>query len=333
VVVRELHRCHDATLRRLDSLTSDATHLAAFEGRDWVQLIFAGAVWGASFVFIAAGLDHFSPGVVTVGRLALGCLALGLLRSARTVRIDRADWPRVVLVGVTWLAFPMTLFPIAQQHISSGLAGMLNGSVPVFAAIITSFGLRRLPGRSQLIGLGVGALGIVLLGLPAMSDGGSSALGVVLVVLACLSYGVAVTINVPLAQKYGSIPTFWRAQMVGLVLTLPYGAWGLTHGSEWNAKSAGAVVVLGVFGTALAFVAMVGLSARVGATRASSLTYFEAIIALALGALVRGEQVVALELTGCGVLLLGAWFISRDDRPLVVPDDDADEAAATLVVT
>jgi drug/metabolite transporter (DMT)-like permease len=87
-----------------------------------------------------------------------------------------------------------------------------------------------------------------------------------------------------------------------------------------------------VFGTALAFVAMVGLSARVGATRASSLTYFEAIIALALGAIVRDEQIVALELTGCGVLLLGAWFISRDDRPLAVPPDATDEAATTLAV-
>lgn len=317
-------------LSRLDSITTDATHLDAFEVRDWTQLIFAGSVWGASFIFIAAGLDHFSPGVVTIARLAFGCITLGMFRSARTVKIDRADWPRVVLVGVTWLALPMTLFPIAQQHISSGLAGMLNGSVPVFAAIITSLGLRRLPGRWQMVGLATGVVGIVLLGLPAMSDGGSSAVGVALVVLACLSYGVAVTINVPLAQKYGSIPTFWRAQMIGLVLTLPYGAWGLTHGSEWNLKSAAAVTVLGVFGTALAFVAMVGLSARVGATRASSLTYFEAIVALALGAIVRDESIVALELTGCAVLLLGAWFISRDERPSspAILDDVPEELEA-----
>jgi drug/metabolite transporter (DMT)-like permease len=324
-------------VRRLDSLTSDATHLAAFEARDWTQLVFSGIVWGASFIFIASGLDHFAPGVVTVARLALGCITLGLFPSARSVRIDRKDWPRVVLVGITWLAFPMTLFPIAQQHISSGLAGMLNGSVPVFAAIVTSIGLLRLPGRWQLAGLGTGAVGIVLLGLPALSDGGSSALGVVLIVAACVSYGVAVTINVPLAQKYGAIPTFWRAQMIGLVLTAPYGAWGFTHGSEWNTKSAAAVLVLGTLGTALAFVAMVTLSARVGATRASSLTYIEAIVALVLGAIVRDEAIRALELTGCGVLLMGAWLISRDDRPLSratsegVPPVEPGDVATTLV--
>ena len=333
-MVPQRSRCHDGRLSRLDSITADATHRDAFEVRDWTQLVFAGMVWGASFIFIAAGLDHFSPGVVTVVRLALGCITLGLFRSARTVRIDREDWPRVVLVGITWLAFPMTLFPIAQQHISSGLAGMLSGAVPLFAAIITSIGLRRLPGRWQLTGLATGALGVVLLGLPALSDGGSSAVGVLLVVVACLSYGVAVTINVPLAQKYGSIPTFWRAQMVGLILTVPYGLWGFTHGSEWNVKSASAVLVLGTFGTALAFVAMVALSARVGATRASSLTYFEAIVALALGAIVRDEAIRALELAGCAVLLLGAWFISRGDRSSpVVTDATEPHAAATLAVS
>ena len=93
--------------------------------------------------------------------------------------------------------------------------------------------------------------------------------------------------------------------------------------------------MLGTFGTALAFVAMVGLSARVGATRASSLTYFEAIVALMLGAIVRDEAIRALELAGCAVLLLGAWFISRDDRPLVdgdAHDDPAPDEPATILV-
>ena len=122
------------------------------------------------------------------------------------------------------------------------------------------------------------------------------------------------------------------------MITAPYGLWGVTHGSEWNVRSATAVAVLGTFGTALAFVAMVRLSARVGATRASSLTYFEAIVALVLGAIVRDERIRPLELLGCAVLLLGAWLISRGDRaPVTIAvhqvDPDSPEAATTLVAT
>jgi drug/metabolite transporter (DMT)-like permease len=296
---------------RRDGITNLGTHHDAFEARDWVQLTFSGLVWGASFIFIAEGLESFAPGLVTFARILIGALTLSLVPGARRVRIERQDWGRVALVGVTWLALPMTLFPLAQQHISSGLAGMLNGSIPLFAAVVASIALWRLPGRNQVLGLLVGAIGIVLLGLPALGDGGSSASGVLLVVVACLSYGVAVTINVPLAQKYGSVPLFLRAQWVAVILTAPYGVWGAATDTSWDWSSAGAVLVLGAFGTALAFVAMVSLSARVGATRAASLTYLEAIVALALGVAVRGEPIRALEVIGCGVLLAGAWLISR----------------------
>jgi drug/metabolite transporter (DMT)-like permease len=293
-------------------ITSEGTHSDAFEANDWLALWFAGFVWGASFIFISLSLDNFHPGVITFGRIAIGALTLGMFPKARSVRVDRADWPRLVLVGVLWLAFPMTLFPIAQRSISSGLAGMLNGSIPLFAALVGSLALRRLPGRSQIVGLIVGALGIVLLGIPALGDGASSAMGVLLVVVACMSYGVAVTINVPLAQKYGSVATFWRSQLVACVFTVPFALWGLGE-STWNMKSGAALAALGVFGTALAFLAMINLSTRVGSTRSSALTYLEAIIALGLGILIRNEELRLLEVFGCLVLLAGAWLVSRAD--------------------
>ena len=61
-----------------------------------------------------------------------------------------------------WVAIPFTLFPLAEQHITSALTGLLNGSLPIFAAAIGALMLRRWPGRAQAIGLGVGFVGIAL---------------------------------------------------------------------------------------------------------------------------------------------------------------------------
>ncbi len=209
------------TATRRSRLTSEGTHLDAFGTRDWMLLLVSGLVWGSSFIFIAEGVEHFSRAVVTFGRIALGALTLSLFPVARRTRIAREDWPRLMVLSVLWLAFPMTLFPIAQQHISSGLAGMLNGSIPVFAAVVASVSLGRLPGRAQRAGLLVGVVGVVLLGLPALSEGGSSAFGVLLILAACVSYGVAIPANVPLAQRYGAVAVFWRCQLLSLVLTAP----------------------------------------------------------------------------------------------------------------
>jgi drug/metabolite transporter (DMT)-like permease len=297
---------------RLSGLTPVGTQRDAFGRAEWGLLFAPALIWGLSFLFIAEGLKAFHPFVVTFGRIGLGALTLACFPSARRTKIDRADYGHLTAMSVTWLAFPMTLFPLAQQHISSGLAGMLNGSIPLFAALATSMVLRRAPGRPQQLGLALGVVGLALLGWKSLSDGGNSAVGVMMVVVACFSYGWAVTLNVPLTQKYGAVPVFWRCQLISTALTAPLGIFGLTGGrSEWNTRSAGALLILGAMGTAVAFVMMCELSARVGSTRASALTYLEAVIALAVGVLLANEPLVGLEVLGCAILLLGAWSSSR----------------------
>jgi drug/metabolite transporter (DMT)-like permease len=292
-------------------LTAEGTQTDAFGSQEWALLFAAGAIWGASFLQIAEALEGFHPFAVTFARIVIGALTLAVVPASR-VRLPRSAWPRIAAVSVTWLAFPMTLFPIAQQHVSSSLAGMLNGAIPVFAAVVATLLLRRLPGNDQLWALALGLLGVVLVGSPTLGEGGSSALGVVLVLVAVASYGVAVNLAVPLTQAYGAVPVFWRCQLVAAALTAPLGVHGLVD-SDFGWRPSVFLVSLGVFGTAIAFVMMTTLTARVGATRGSTLTYVEAVAALALGVAVRGERVRPIEFVGCGVLLAGAWLAGRTD--------------------
>ena len=71
----------------------------------------------------------------------------------------------------------MTMFPIAEQWISSGVTGMLNGALPLFSAITAAILLRRSPARAQLVGLSVGFVGVVLVSLPSMQGGARTASG------------------------------------------------------------------------------------------------------------------------------------------------------------
>lgn len=294
------------------ALTAEGTNRAAFTRKDWVLLAVPGFIWGASFLQIAESLEGFTPAAVTFGRMLFGFLTLAFVPSARRTKIPRSAWPQLFAVAVTWLAFPMTLFPIAQQHISSSLAGMLNGGIPVFAAIVATILLRRLPGINQRWALLGGICGLAMIGLPSINQGKSSAFGVLLVVIAIASYGIAVNLSVPLTQSYGAIPVFWRCQLIAVVLTAPLGIPGMFK-STFGWRPAFFLISLGVFGTAVAFVCMVTLAARVGATRGAILTYVEAVIALALGVVFRHEKVRAIELAGCAVILGAAWLAGKAD--------------------
>ena len=294
-------------------VTAEGHSAAAFEPFDWMLIAVASVVWGASFLLIAEGLETLEPGVVAFGRLAFGFLALTLVPRARRTKIDPVDRSRIVVLGFVWLAVPMMLFPIAEQWVSSAVAGMLNGAVPLVAALIAAVLLRRAPGRNQLAGLAVGFVGVVAISLPSMQGGSKTALGASLVLVAIVSYGFAGNFVVPLQQRYGSLPVIWRAQMAGMLFTAPYALVGVPDSSlAW--KPVLAVVVLGALGTGLAFVAAGTLFGRVGATRGSVIGYLIPVVALGLGVLFRDEHVAALAIAGLVLVLGGAWLTSRSGR-------------------
>ena len=285
----------------------------AFERREWAFIAAIAVTWGSSFLFIAIGLDAFAPGVVSLARVALGSLTLAVFPRARRPVSDRGDLLRIAFLGQLWIGIPFLLFPIAQQHVDSSVAGMINASMPIAAATWGIVLLRRLPGRSQLIGLLVGFLGIVGVFLPQLRESQATAFGAALLLVAVVMYGLSTHLVVPLQQKYGGLAVIWRAQLSALVLIAPVGLWQLPESTfEWG--PALAMVPLGVLGTGLALVWMADLAGRVGGSRASVAIYLVPIVAIALGVMVRDEQVAPLALGGMVLVLAGAYLTSRAER-------------------
>ena len=289
--------------------TTVGTNLDAFEVVDWGLLVGIALIWGSSFLLMAVGLDAFRPGVITLARVALGTAALALVPAARRP-IEPIDRARVVLLGVIWIALPMTLFPIAQQWIDSSVAGMVNAAVPITTAVWATALLRRLPPTRQLIGIAIGFAGMVAIFLPETGDTSGTALGTALAFLAVVLYGLSANLAVPLQQRYGALPVLLRAQLAALVLVVPFGLWQVP-GSHWAWESALAMLPLGILGTGLAFVLMATLVGRVGGTRGSVAIYFVPLVAIFLGVLARDERIEVLAIAGAGLVLLGAWAMSR----------------------
>ena len=276
---------------------------------DWLLIAVPGLIWGSSFLFIAEGLAAVGPNGVTFLRLLIGFATLACFPAAWKGIAPEDRW-RVAAVGVVWMAFPLSMFPYAEQRVSSALTGMLNGGVPLTTAIIAAALVRKLPGRGVLIGLAVGLAGVTLVALPALGQGHSSVVGVLLILAAVISYGAALNIARPLQVKYGALPVIWRAQAVALLLTAPLGVREVAS-AHWSLGPVLSLVGLGAGGTAIAFVVMTTAAGRFGATRASSTTFLMPPVALALGLLVRHEQVAALSMLGGAVCVLGAWLMAR----------------------
>ncbi len=289
--------------------TAGGTNVHAYTPLDWGLLAGIALIWGSSFLFMEIGLRAFEPGVITLARVALGTATLALFPRAR-VRIAPEDRTRIAVLGVVWIAVPLTIFPIAQQWTTSSVTGMINGAMPVFTVLWATYLMRRLPGWRQLLGIGLGFGGMLLIFAPELGAGSDELVGALLVVVAVAFYGLAANLSVPLAQKYGSLPVVFRAQLVALVLVAPLGLLGLS-GSSWSLESAAAMVPLGVLGTGAAFALMAKLTGRVGGPRASVAIYFLPLVAITLGVVVLGESVAPIAVAGVLLVMAGAWIASR----------------------
>jgi drug/metabolite transporter (DMT)-like permease len=284
---------------------SDSSHRAT----DWLLVTLPGIIWGASFLFIAEGLRVVGPTAVTFVRILVGFLTLSLVPAARKP-VAKADRGGTALLGLLWMAFPLSMFPFAEQHVSSALTGMLNAAVPLFAAIVESGLTRRFPSRGVAGGLAVGMTGAVLMAWPTLHEGRSSVVGVLLILAALISYGFAINLARPLQQRNGALPVIWRAQAAALVLTAPLGFAGLAH-ARWDTGPVLALLALGVLGTGVAYVVITIAAGRVGSTRASATAFLIAPVALVLGVVVRHEHVAPVSILGAAVCVAGAWLMNQ----------------------
>jgi drug/metabolite transporter (DMT)-like permease len=282
---------------------------ADFTRLDWVLLLVPAVIWGMSFLLMAEGLEAFNPGLVTFFRVGFGFVAV-LMMAPRRTEFAPEHRLHLAAIGFFWLAFPLTLFPIAQQWIDSSVAGMLNSAMPLATALV-GWAIFSTPTRGvQLAGVLVGFVGILIIGVPTATTDSTSALGVILIVLAVCCYGIAINLAVPMQQTYGAAPVLRRALAVACVLCAPYGLYGLSQ-STYSSSSLAACVVLGLLGTGVAYVMAATLAGRVGAVRTSIITYIVPIVAVSAGVIFRDEMLSWWAVLGTTVVLFGALLSTR----------------------
>lgn len=269
-------------------------------------------IWGSSFLWIAIAIDDVAPAVVPLARAAFGFVALALVPAARR-RLPRREYPRIVALGLIWMAIPFLLFPLAEQTTGSAVAGMINGALPVVTVAVTALFTRRLPSAYRVAAVSIGFVGVALVSLGSISaTTGADLRGVLYLIAAVICYAIAVNIATPLQRRHGSLPVMLHVLFAAVLWSLPAGVDALDPAAlTWSAVVS--LVILGAIGTGAAFTIYGAMLARTGPVRGMIGTYFTPIVAIVLGVIVRDESVDGLALVGLAAILVGAAMTSRPD--------------------
>ncbi len=312
------------------------------------SIVFAAlaAIWGASYLLIKYALEDFSPACVVCARLFVAAIVLAAamalssgLGSVRNALRDIRRRPAAgALLALTTLALPFMLITIAEITVNSGMAAILIAPMPMFVAIFAIFvdASERIS-RSQVFGLVVGIVGIgLVVGVDAVQSLGEF-IGAMGILLAAALYSVGGMVT---KKRYGGLSptegTFIAASLAA-IMTLPFVFTSLPSHVP-HIRSVVAVVALGAFMTALAFVLYFKLIPEIGAGRASLVSYLSPGIAVIYGAILLSEEITVAAVIGLVLILSGTFTASRGNyrsnasraRPL---PDELDDRLAGLETT
>jgi drug/metabolite transporter (DMT)-like permease len=283
--------------------------------RAWTAFAAVSTLWGMPYLFIKIAVDDgVPPAFLAFVRVALGAAVLvALAWKAGALPSLRGRWRWLTVYAVFEIAIPFPLIAAGERHVASSLAAIIIAAVPLIIALLA---LRFDPAEratgSRLVGLLVGLAGVVALVGIDVAGRGDELIGAGAILLAAVGYAAG-----PMVFKRHLVDLDPRAAMgaslvLAAIVLAPLAA-ADTPSAVPSASALVALVVLGLFCTAAAFVFFGALIAEVGPGRALVITYVAPVVAVALGVTVLGERPGVGAVAGLLLILAGSW-LSTDGR-------------------
>jgi len=280
--------------------------------RSLALFLFVGLLWGIPYMFMKVAIDTFTPSVIVFGRVIIGAAILIpiALKQGGLNQIIKG-WKYVIPYAAAEMIGPWYLISSAEKNISSGLAGLLVATVPIWATIFASInGDKTVWHNTRLFGLVFGFAGLVaLVGIESIT-GNSSITSIAMVLLAAMLYAYAVNMITQKLPGVSGIALNGVAMAISALFFAPF-AYVQWPKSAIPTNAVFSIIGLGVLCTALAFVIFFTVMADIGPARASLVTYINTAFAVLLGVIILSEPITLGIMVGLPMVLVGSYFASR----------------------
>jgi drug/metabolite transporter (DMT)-like permease len=265
-------------------------------------------IWGGTYLAMRIALQGFPPFILAgVRQLTAGIILFLFLRLRKHESPTRKQWLTAIVVGGLLLVVGNGGVVFAEQWVSSGLAALALGAIPLWAAVFSGlFG--RWPTRIEWFGLGLGFSGLVLLNL----ENGLHAnpIGAIVLLIAPMSWALGSILSQHLPSPKGLMASASQMLAGGVMLFIVGFGTGEHMTGMPGPRPLAAMAYLIIGGSLIAFSAYGYLLRHVRPALATSYAYVNPLVAVSLGVALAGEQITMIGILAMLTILSGVGLVS-----------------------
>jgi drug/metabolite transporter (DMT)-like permease len=274
-------------------------------------------MWSPSFLFIKLAVTELPPITVVSLRVSLAALLLySLLRwRGRTLPTDRSFWFHSTIMAFFSSAFPFCLFCVAEQTIDSALAAMINGTAPIYTAMLAQIFIPSdRMNLQKATGMLISSMGLVLLFVPNILEGlTGTTVGILTASLATICYAISHVYGKKfmMGQPRFVAPTAQFALSALMLTPLAFLFEAPLSLEPPSIAAISGVCGLALFGTFFAFIIYYHLLDKCGPTSVAMVSYFFPVGGMVLGYLFLGEHLSWSSLCAAALILIGMMVVNQ----------------------
>jgi drug/metabolite transporter (DMT)-like permease len=279
-----------------------------------LSLLYCGAAFGGSFLFMRLAAPELPALVVAFGRVAIAALVLLPVVGRPGLVAIGGCWRDYLVVGFFMAAAPFALFAFAERSITAGLGSIINATTPLWTVLVLAAWLRQPPVARRISAVVLGFAGVALIvGLEGLQLGPEALAGVAAATAGAACYGIALTY---MRRRMVDQPPLQLAlgQLLAATALLAPGALASAGEVTVTAEAAIAVAGLAIISTAIAWPILFRVNHEVGPLATSTVTFLNPIFGTLWGALFLAETISPAFLAG-SLLVFASLALVLDLRP------------------
>ena len=252
--------------------------------------------WGGSFLAINISLRAFAPFFAATLRILIALVFISIYIVFKKIPFaERKPTLMAIFNGFIGVGVPWALLFWGEQYIEPALCAIINATTGIYILIFTAIMIRAPEDRitwERLLGIILGVVGIAVIFVPSITDHSvNSILGLSAIIGMTICYGFSITyLKLYVDKMSNSMVLFWEcmgALIVVLPLSIIYGFKGSDYSPDHLIESTIAVLYLGIFSTAIAFLLIYRLIKSEGVIKTAAIGYMIPIVSIALDWLVK----------------------------------------------